>query len=62
MSEEYNPQANVIESIERLEVELKELIRKRNHATNAAEKDLLTGEVAEMEADLKRLQHRLPVA
>ena len=59
MSEEYNPQAQVIENIERLEVELKELLRKRDRMANPEERKVLDAEVQEMEGELRRLQKKL---
>ena len=59
MSEEYNPQAQVIENIERLEVELKELLRKRDRMANPEERKVLDAEVQEMEGELRRLRKKL---
>lgn len=54
-----NPQAEVIENIERLEVELKGLIRKRDQMANPADKQVLEQEIRDLEAELKYLQSRL---
>jgi len=59
MSEEYNPQAQIIEEIERIEVELKELIRKRDSIEDPAEKNILQQQIDELEAKVKHLQRRL---
>ncbi|MDD4891867.1 MAG: hypothetical protein PHU85_18255 [Phycisphaerae bacterium] len=54
-----NVQAEVIENIERLEVELKELIRKRDQMTNPPDRQVLDQEIRDLEAELKYLQTRL---
>ncbi len=54
-----NVQAEVIESIERLEVELKELIHKRDQATTPADRQVIEQEIKDLEAELKYLQSRL---
>ncbi len=59
MSEEYNPQASLIEEIERLEVDLKELLRKRDEAGDPETRRVLQEQIDERKTQLKNLQSRL---
>jgi len=59
MSEEYNPQALVIEDIERLEVELKDLLRRRDRTTADVDRDLLQQEIDDLNAQLRYLRRKL---
>lgn len=59
MSEEYNPEAKVLEQVERVEVELKEVLHKRNAAEEQAEKEVLQRQVDELENRLKILRAQL---
>lgn len=59
MSEEYNPQADLIEGIERLEVELKDLLCKRDQMKDAKSREVIEQQIADRKAELKKLQARL---
>lgn len=59
MSEEYNPEAKVLEQVERVEVELKEVLHKRNAAEEQAEREVLQRQVDELENRLKILRAQL---
>ena len=59
MSEEYNPQAQLIEEIERLEVDLKELLRKRDSADDAETRRVLQEQIDERQTNLRNLQSKL---
>lgn len=56
---EYNPQTQTIESIERVEQEIKILIRKRDEEPDPTVKRLLDEELANRETELKQLRVRL---
>jgi len=59
MSEEYNPEVHVIEELERLEVELKEVVRQRDAATNPKDRRVLDEQVKEFQTQLEHLRAKL---
>lgn len=59
MSEEYNPEAQTLEEVERVEVELKELLKKRGSAGTDKDRQVLDRQIGELEGRLKRLRAKL---
>ncbi len=59
MSAVYNPQADVMAEIERLEVEARDFRKRIEHATADADKVVLRQQMAEIEQSIQRLQARL---
>ena len=59
MSEEYNPQAIVIEDIERIEIELKDLMHRRDKVTTDADKELIQQEIDDLNAQLRFLRRKI---
>ena len=61
MSQVYNPEADIIEAIERMEMEARS-IRKRveHHHNNNADKRVLNKQLQELQAQIDHLKSRLP--
>ena len=59
MSEEYNPQARVLEQVEKIEVELKELVHKRDATEDDAEKGVIQKQIDELKTRLRQLREKL---
>jgi hypothetical protein len=60
MSTTYNPEADVMAEIERLELEARDFRRKVEHATNAEDKRVLNRQLKELEEQVQFLQTKLP--
>ena len=59
MSAVYNPQADVMAEIERLEVEAREYRKRLEHATAEADQVVLRQQMEEITQAIQRLQARL---
>ena len=60
MSSVYNPEADVMAEIERLEIESREVRRRIEHARNEADKRVLNKQLAELKQQIEFLQSKLP--
>ncbi len=60
MSQVYNPESDLIEQIERLELEARDVLRKIEHSHSAQDKRVLNKQLHELEEQIKHLQARLP--
>lgn len=59
MSQVYNPEADVIAQIERLELEARDLRRRIDHARGVDDRRVLNRQLEEIKHDVIRLQARL---
>jgi FtsZ-binding cell division protein ZapB len=53
---ELNPEQQAMDRIEKLELEIREVRRRVEHAHSAADKQVLNEQIHELEAELKHLQ------
>jgi predicted nucleic acid-binding Zn-ribbon protein len=60
MSQVYNPESELMEEIERLELEARDLRRKIEHLVNEQDKRVMNRQLNELEEQISRLQSRLP--
>ena len=60
MSQVYNPESDLMEEIERLELEARDLRRKIEHLVNEQDKRVMNRQLHELEEQVSRLQSRLP--
>ena len=60
MSQVYNPEAEVMAEIERLELEARNIRRSIEHAHNAEDKRVLNRQLAELTEQIDHLRTRLP--
>ena len=60
MSAVYNPEADTIAQIERLEIEARDMRRRLEHAANAEDKRVLNRLLKETEQHIDLLRQRLP--
>jgi len=60
MSQVYNPEADVMEGIERLELKAREIRRRVEHARTEADKRVLNRQLQELHDEIVYLQTRLP--
>ena len=60
MSTIYNPEAETIAEIERLELEARDIRRRIEHARNAEDKRVLNRQLKEVEGEVDLLRARLP--
>ncbi len=60
MSEVYNPEAEVIAEIERLELEARGVRRRVEHARNEEDKRVLNRQLKELEEQVEYLRTQLP--
>ena len=60
MSQVYNPEADVIARIERLEHEARSIRRVVEHARNAEDKRVLNRQLQELKEQIEYLKSRLP--
>lgn len=60
MSSVYNPEADIMAEIERIELEAKDIRRKIDHANNENDKRVLNKQLNELKEELQQLQQRLP--
>ncbi|MEO6434759.1 MAG: hypothetical protein ABIP55_03220 [Tepidisphaeraceae bacterium] len=61
MSAVYNPEAEVMAEIERLELESRDLRRRVEHASSEEDKRVLNRQLVELKAQIELLQARLPM-
>ena len=60
MSTIYNPEAETIAQIERLELESRDIRRRIEHAHSQDDKRVLNKQLAELKAEIEFLKTRLP--
>ena len=60
MSTVYNPEADIMAEIERLELEAKGIRKRIEHASNGEDKRVLNRQLGELETQIAHLQRRLP--
>jgi hypothetical protein len=60
MSTVYNPEAQIMEEIERLELEARNIRRKIEHVTNENDKRVMNRQLKELDEQITLLQARLP--
>ena len=60
MSQVYNPESDLMEEIERLELEARGLRRKIEHLINEQDRRVMNRQLHELESEISRLQSRLP--
>ena len=60
MSQVYNPEADIMADIERLELEARNIRRSVEHARNAEDKRVLNRQLAELKEQIEHLRSRLP--
>jgi hypothetical protein len=60
MSQVYNPEADVIAEIERLELECREIRRSVEHAHTPADKRVLNRQLQELSGEIAFLKTRIP--
>jgi peptidoglycan hydrolase CwlO-like protein len=60
MSSVYNPEADIMAEIERLELEAKELRRKIDYTQNEDDKRVLNKQLNELKEEIEVLRSRLP--
>lgn len=60
MSQVYNPEADVIAEIERLELEARSIRRRVEHARNESDKRVLNRQLQELKEQIEHLRSRLP--
>ena len=60
MSSVYNPEADVMAEIERLELESREIRRRVEHARNDQDKRVLNRQLEELKQRIELLQSKLP--
>jgi uncharacterized protein (UPF0335 family) len=60
MSTVYNPEAQMIEEIERLEFEARNIRRKIEHVTNESDRRVMNRQLRELDEEITLLQARIP--
>jgi hypothetical protein len=60
MSQVYNPEAGLIQEIERLALEARDVHRRIDQAGSAADQQVLKQQLHEIEESIRTLQTRLP--
>jgi hypothetical protein len=60
MSTVYNPEADRVAAIERLELEARDLRRRLEHVVNERDKGVLNRQLQEIREEIKALSARLP--
>ena len=60
MSAVYNPEADTMAAIERLELEARDVRRRIEWTSSEEDRRVLTKQLADLESDITRLQARLP--
>jgi hypothetical protein len=60
MSTIYNPEADIMAEIERLELETRDIRRRIEHARNKEDKRVLNKQLAEIEDQVELLKAKLP--
>ncbi len=62
MSSVYNPEADTIARIEALELEVRDLRRRLEHAPGEADKKVLNKQIDELKVEIQFLTHKLDKA
>ena len=60
MSQVYNPEADIIAEIERLELEVRSIRRRVEHARTPDDKRVLNRQLQELKEQIEHLKSRLP--
>jgi hypothetical protein len=60
MSQVYNPEADTIAAIERLEMEARSIRRRVEHVRNNADKRVLNRQLQELQVQIDHLKSKLP--
>ena len=60
MSTVYNPESQIIEEIERLESEARNIRRKIEHVSNESDKRVMNRQLKELSEEITLLQARIP--
>lgn len=60
MSQVYNPESDLMEQIERLELEMRNVLRRIEHARAIVDKRVLNRQLREIGDEITHLQHQLP--
>jgi DNA polymerase I-like protein with 3'-5' exonuclease and polymerase domains len=60
MSQVYNPESDLMEQIERLELEFRDVLRRIEHARAIVDKRVLNRQLQEIGDEITHLQHQLP--
>jgi predicted nucleic acid-binding Zn-ribbon protein len=60
MSQVYNPEADIIAQIERLELEARAIRRRVEHARTEGDKRVLNRQLNELKDEIEHLKSRLP--
>jgi peptidoglycan hydrolase CwlO-like protein len=60
MSTVYNPEADIVAEIERLELEARDIRRKIEHASNDNDKRVLNKQLKELREEIAVLRSRVP--
>jgi hypothetical protein len=60
MSSVYNPEADIMAEIERLEIESRDVRRRVEHARNEVDKRVLNKQLEELKQQIEFLQAKLP--
>ncbi len=60
MSSVYNPEADLMQAIEKLELEAREVRQRLEHAHSEEDKRVLTRQLAELEQQVEFLRKKLP--
>lgn len=60
MSQVYNPEADIIAEIERLELEARSIRRRVEHARTPEDKRVLNRQLQELKEQIEHLRSRLP--
>jgi hypothetical protein len=60
VSQVYNPESEILESIERLSLEARDIRRRIEHARTPADRRVLNRQLQEIEEQVRSLQARLP--
>ena len=60
MSQVYNPEADIIAAIERMEMEARSIRKRVEHVHNNADKRVLNKQLQELQTQIDHLKSRLP--
>ena len=60
MSQVYNPEADTMAEIERLEMEARDIRRRVEHARTEADRRVLNRQLGELREQIEHLRNRLP--
>lgn len=55
----FNPEADIIARIESLELEIRQIRKRIEHAAHAADRDVLNRQIGELTVEIDRLKERL---